>query len=220
MKKHINLIFAAAAFTAVFASCSKSEASGTNLSFVEDIPTIQAFTQEAVPLSDLEKIVKAGINTQSAMNGQPWHFSVVTNKELLDKISKDMASGMKRMSAPDGDKLPPPPPASAGAKAGMGDSPAAIIISAKDGSEFDAGLATQLMTIEAVSLGYGTKIISSPTIALNGENQAEYKKALEIPETMNAKAVILIGKYDKSKADAVTGATPRKAKDEVVSFIK
>ncbi|MBO4438208.1 MAG: nitroreductase family protein [Spirochaetaceae bacterium] len=220
MKKHINLIFAAAAFTAVFASCSKSEASGTNLSFIEDIPTIQAFTQEAVPLSDLEKIVKAGINTQSAMNGQPWHFSVVTNKELLDKISKDMASGMKRMSAPDGDKLPPPPPASSGAKAGMGDSPAAIIISAKDGSEFDAGLATQLMTIEAVSLGYGTKIISSPTIALNGENQAEYKKALEIPETMNAKAVILIGKYDKSKADAVTGATPRKAKDEVVSFIK
>ena len=219
MKKHINLIFAAAAFTAVFASCSKSEASGTNLSFIEDIPTIQAFTQEAVPLSDLEKIVKAGINTQSAMNGQPWHFSVV-NKELLDKISKDMASGMKRMSAPDGDKLPPPPPASSGAKAGMGDSPAAIIISAKDGSEFDAGLATQLMTIEAVSLGYGTKIISSPTIALNGENQAEYKKALEIPETMNAKAVILIGKYDKSKADAVTGATPRKAKDEVVSFIK
>ena len=220
MKKHINLIFAAAAFAAVFASCSKSKVSETNLSFIEDIPTIQAFTQEAVPLSDLEKIVKAGINTQSAMNGQPWHFSVVTNKELLDKISKDMASGMKRMPAPDGDKLPPPPPPSAGAKAGMGDSPAAIIISAKDGSEFDAGLATQLMTIEAVSLGYGTKIISSPTIALNGENQAEYKKALEIPETMNAKAVILIGKYDKSKADAVTGATPRKAKDEVVSFIK
>ena len=218
MKKHINLIFAAAAFTAVFASCSKSEASGTNLSFVEDIPTIQAFTQEAVSLSDLEKIVKAGINTQSAMNGQPWHFSVVTNKELLDKISKDMASGMKRMPAPDGGKMPPPAPA--GAKAGMGDSPAAIIISSKDGSEFDAGLATQLMTIEAISLGYGTKIISSPTIALNGENQAEYKKALEIPETMNAKAVILIGKYDKSKADAVTGATPRKAKDEVVSFIK
>ena len=150
---------------------------------------------------------------------QPWHFSVVTDKDLLNKISKDMASGMKRVSAPDSGKMPPPP-APAGAKAGMGDSPAAIIISAKDGSEFDAGLATQLMTIEAISLGYGTKIISSPTIALNGENQAEYKKALEIPEAMNAKAVILIGKYDKSKADAVTGATPRKDKDEVVSFIK
>jgi len=223
MKKHINLIFLAAAFTVLVVSCNKSKSSETNRTnlsvIIEDIPTIQAFTQEAVPLSDLEKIVKAGINTQSAMNGQPWHFSVVTNKDLLDKISKDMASGMKRMPAPDGGKMPPPP-APAGAKAGMGDSPAAIIISAKDGSEFDAGLATQLMTIEAISLGYGTKIISSPTIALNGENQAEYKKALEIPEAMNAKAVILIGKYDKSKADAVTGATPRKDKDEVVSFIK
>ena len=248
MKKNFlkKSTFVLAAFTAIFVvSCKKSDSAETNLSFIEDIPTIQGFTQESVPQADLEKIVAAGINSQSAMNGQPWHFSVVTNKDLLDKISKEMASGMKKRpapsDAPDGDKLPPPPdapdapgkkpdgeklpPPPAGSKkgapkAGIGDTPAAIIISAKDGSEFDAGLAAQLMAVETFALGYGAKIISSPTIVLNGENKAEYKNALGIPEEMNAKAVILIGKYDKSNADAVTGATPRKDKNEVATFVE
>ena len=236
MKKIILklLILGLAAFTAIFlVSCKKGDSAGTNLSFIEDIPTIQGFTQDAVAQADLEKIVTAGINSQSAMNGQPWHFSVVTNKDMLNKISGEMASGMKKRPAPSdapadkpaGDKLPPAPPAGAGAgnsgpKAAVGDSPVAIIISAKDGSEFDSGLAAQLMAVETFALGYGAKIISSPTMVLNGENKAEYKKALGIPEDMNAKAVLLIGKYDKSNVDAVTGATTRKDKNEVVTFIQ
>ena len=228
------LILGLAAFTAIFlVSCKKSDSAGTNLSFIEDIPTIQGFTQDAVAQVDLEKIVTAGINSQSAMNGQPWHFSVVTNKDMLNKISGEMASGMKKRPTPSdapadkpaGDKLPPAQPAGAGAgnsgpKAAVGDSPVAIIISAKDGSEFDSGLAAQLMAVETFALGYGAKIISSPTMVLNGENKAEYKKALGIPEDMNAKAVLLIGKYDKSNVDAVTGATTRKDKNEVVTFIQ
>lgn len=39
------------------------------------------------------------------------------------------------------------------------------------GSEFDARFATQLMAVEANLLGYGAKIISSPTITLNGEKK-------------------------------------------------
>ena len=62
--------------------------------------------------------------------------------------------------------------------AGMGDSPVAIIVSAKDGSDFDAGLATQIMAVESVLLGYGTKIISSPTIVLNGDEKDSYKAEL------------------------------------------
>ena len=219
------LILGLAAFTAIFlVSCKKSNSIGTNLFYIEDIPTIQGFTPEAVAQADLEKIVSSGINSQSAMNGQPWYFSVVTNKDLLDKIAKDMSSGMKRKPAPGDEMAPPPaPPAgngNAGPKAGINDAPAAIIISSKDGSEFDAGLATQLMAVETYALGYGAKIISSPTIALNGANKAEYKKALGIPEDMNAKAILLIGKYDKTNVDAVTGATTRKAKDEVSTFIQ
>ena len=87
-------------------------------------------------------------------------------------------------------------------------------------SFLDAGLATELMAVEANLLGYGAKIISSPTIALNGENKEHFKKILGIPSDMNAKAVLLIGKYDQKNLDAVTGATTRKDKSEVVTFVK
>ena len=105
-------------------------------------------------------------------------------------------------------------------KAGMGDSPVAIIVSAKDGSDFDAGLATQIMAVESVLLGYGTKIISSPTIVLNGDEKDSYKEQLGIPDGMSVKGVLLIGKADLSKADASSGATPRKDKKETVTFVK
>ena len=36
----------------------------------------------------------AGINAPSAMNGQPWHFSVVTDAAVLQQISDGMSGGM------------------------------------------------------------------------------------------------------------------------------
>ena len=227
MKKTLltALIILTAASSIVYAAGKNTEKDSAAL--IEDIATIQAFKDESIPQADIEKIVNAGINAQSAINMQPWHFSVVTNKEVLKEIAGKMKMPKmppKGVKGPDGDmKAPPAPPAGApknGAKAGMGDSPLAIIVSAKDGSELDAGLATELMTAEAVLLGYGTKIISSPTMVLNGEEKANYQKLLGIPSDMSAKAVVLIGKYDQKNLDAVSSATARKQKDEVVTFVK
>ena len=64
-------------------------------SIIGDVPTAQGFTDEAVDETDLNAILTAGVNAPSAMNKQPWHFSVVTDKEVLQKISDDMGSGMK-----------------------------------------------------------------------------------------------------------------------------
>ena len=98
--------------------------------------------------------------------------------------------------------------------------PLAIEISCKEGSEFDAGLACQNMSAEAQLLGYGTKIISSPTIALNGEEQEAFRELLGIPDDQSAVAVLLIGKADTSSdADAVSAATTRKDTDEVVTKV-
>lgn len=249
---------AMAAFSMAFVSCSKQAV--VNTSIVEDIPTVQKFKEDKIPDQDIEKIVKAGINSQSGMNMQPWHFTVITNKEILDEIGAKLKASMGNrpgkfpgkapdmkdgkippMGKPDGNfppageadgKFPPmgapdgkfPPegkfPPKFGAKAGMGDSPVAILVSAKDGADFDAGLATEMMTVQAALLGYGTKIVSSPTIVLNGEEKEEYKKSLGIPDDMSAKAVILVGYYDKAESDAVTGATPRKAAGDVVNYVK
>ena len=92
-----------------------------------------------------------------------------------------------------------------------------------DGVQIDlhhAGLACQNMSAEAQLLGYGTKIISSPTIALNGEEQEAFRELLGIPDDQSAVAVLLIGKADTSSdADAVSAATTRKDTDEVVTKV-
>ena len=116
-------------------------------------------------------------------------------------------SGGKPGSAPGG--FSP----SSGAKASLGSSPAAIIIYKDAGSkspnaDYDCGLATQNMVIAAASLGYGVKIVSSPTMTLNGSDHDAICEKLGVDPSMQAVAVLLIGRADDN-ADATSSATTR-----------
>ena len=110
-----------------------------------------------------------------------------------------------------------------GNKAGIADAPLAIIVSCVPGQELNAGLAVQNMSAEAQLLGYGSKVISSPTIALNGERRAEFAELLGIPEGQSAVAVLLVGYEDTTvdtTLDGYTGATSRSPMSEKVSYVK
>ncbi len=241
MKKYVSLILCTT--VALLSGCGAAAEPSTQndgsqesaAALVRDIATVQYFTEEAVPVEDIQLILEAGIQSPSAMNGQPWHFSAVTDAAVLQQIADDMGKGMggfpgagappKGMEMPDGATPPAGGAFSASNKAGIADAPLAIIISAKAGSEFDAGLACQNMSVEAQILGYGTKIISSTTMVLNGENQAEYKELLGIPEDMSAVAVLLVGFEDEAAtaentADAAASATARNPMDTMVTFVK
>lgn len=106
-------------------------------------------------------------------------------------------------------------------KAAIGDAALTIVISCEEGSEFSAGLAVQNMSAEAHLLGYGTKILTSPTIALNGENQEEYKALLNIPENQKIVAVLLVGKAvsGEENPDALSSATTRNDFDDMATII-
>ena len=136
-----------------------------------------------------------------------------------------MPEGMEGKQPPaDAPKdAPKPPEGGAGFskmpnKAGVGDAPLTIVISCKEGSELDAGLAVQNMSAEAQLLGYGTKIMTAPTMALNND---EYKEMLSVPEGQKIAAVLIVGKpaTEKDNPDAVSSATTRNAFDEVVTII-
>ena len=269
---------------------TSSAASADPVTVLRDIATTQYFTEEAVAQADVETIVQAGINAPSAMNGQPWHFSVITDNAVLEQISGGMGGGMnfggmapggsdesmtppampedmalpentekpedtkmpagmpdgmekpEGMNFPDGMEPPEgmnfpggmetpegmtPPAAPQGgfggtAKAGITDAPLVIVISCANGSELDAGLACQNMSATAQLLGYGTKIISSPTMVLNGADQDTYRELLGIPQDYSAAAILLIGHEDTSvdtNADGYTGATARNSAEQVVTYI-
>ena len=114
-------------------------------------------------------------------------------------------------------------PASSGtAKAGLGDSPAAIIIYRNDATsspnaDFDCGLATQNMVIAAAALGYGVKIVSSPTMTLNGADHDTICEKLGVDKSLQAVAVLLIGPAD---TDAVTSATTRETLETRATIIE
>ena len=111
-------------------------------------------------------------------------------------------------------------PASTGAaKAGLGDSPVAIVIymnpaTASPDPNFDCGLACQNMVVAANALGYGTKIISAPTMTLNGAQHDALCELLGVDKAYTAVAVLLIGKAD---VDAASSASVRSTVEEKVS---
>ena len=306
MKKYVPLLAAVAAVS-LLCGCSQTDTQSNTatpqtpteavqtadtgaLERIIDMETTQYFTDAPVSEQDVETILAAGVNAPSAMNGQPWHFSVITDKTVLEQINQDMSGGMnfggtlpdgmtapdnlpEGMQMPDGAGMTPPggtegtqppegftlpegftptegsipsgsftppegtsdgtPPSGfpggtgsgfggGSTKAGITDAPLAIVISCTDGSELDAGLACQNMSAAAQLLGYGTKIVSAPTMALNGAKQAEYRELLGIPENQSAAAILLIGEADTSvdtTADTYTGATTRNPLSDMVTYV-
>jgi len=217
-----------AAITFLSSSAKVKNSSSDNLlKTLEDIPTIQAFLKDPVPEADLIRIVNAGINAPSGMNRQPWHFTVISNPEEIEKLAAAQKESMKNM------KFPPMPPkdvqmpagerpkmpAGNGPKSGLGDSPVVIVISCVPGSEFDAGLACECMNDMANLLGYGTKIVGSVTMLFNGEKKADYYEKFQIPEGQEIIEAILLGKVNTEGYDAISSASPRNPVEKVVTFL-
>lgn len=227
----VLLVFSLGLFTAAGAESA--------LETILSTGTAQAFTSDAVPDEDIQKILQAGVSTASAINQQPWYFVAITNQDLMKEIAgsgMSFGSRPEGMAPPEGASMPEgagAPPAgdrpaggerpsmpggfSGGAKASLGDSPLAVVVymntaSKSPSPEYDCGLATQNMVIAASALGYGVKIVSSPTMSLNGENHDAICEKLGIDTGLKAVAVLLIGKTDTS-VDSVSGASTRDALD-------
>ena len=50
--------------------------------------SVRSYLDKEVEQEKIEKILKAGMQAPSAMNGQPWEFIVVKGKENLEKLAK------------------------------------------------------------------------------------------------------------------------------------
>ncbi len=111
-----------------------------------------------------------------------------------------------------------------GAKASLGSSPVAIVIymnekTSSPNASFDCGLACQNMFIAAKALGYGAKIVSSPTMQLNSQNHDALCEKLGVDPSYTAVAVLLIGRESEA-VDGTSGSSVRNGVEEKVSIIK
>jgi nitroreductase len=145
-----------------------------------------------VPVTDqqTDMIVQCGIKAPSSRNGQPWHFTVLKNEAVMKEIIPNITPGN-----------------------------VIIVISGKVSQsgatpDFDCGLTTQNMFVAATSMGLGARIYGGPIAAAR-----EKREKLQIPEGFTPVIMLRVGNIEKG-TDAVSGASPRKAKEEIVNWVR
>lgn len=174
--------------------------------------SIRQYKAEQLTDSELQHILDSALYAPNAMNQQKWHFTVIQNKDMLDrmvKIIKEniMNSGneflMQRASAPDYHTFY--------------NAPTVILISGDEKAQWiqiDCGLAAQNITLAAESLNIGSCVITSSGFLFASEKGNQFKKELGIPEGYSHICTIALG-YKTSENPAV----PPRNKD-VINYVR
>ena len=151
----------------------------------------------------LERIMEAGRVAPSACNGQPWHFTVITDKELLPQVGKATASlGMNKF-VKDASALVLITHESTNLTSRLG-----CGIKDKDFPMMDLGIASAYITLAAEDEGVGSCI-------LGWFDEKKIKQLAGIPEKKRLMLIIALGYAAKPKRKKV-----RKEWEKVVSFEK
>lgn len=148
------------------------------LSAIADRRSIRGYEPQQISKEQLDALLLAAVQSPSAHNEQPWHFSVVQNAELLNKISDEAVKVFNREGSI------------------FYGAPTAIFISCKMEERWppvDCGIAVQTIAIAAQALGLGSVILGLPDPAFNGPHGDEFKKACKFPEGYNFAVAIAVG---------------------------
>ena len=66
----------------------KQETSEVVLNNILKRTSVRSYLDKSIEDDKIEKLLRAGMAAPTAVNKQPWHFVVVTDKSLLQKLSK------------------------------------------------------------------------------------------------------------------------------------
>jgi nitroreductase len=142
--------------------------------------SIRSYEAGPVEKEKIAAILKCGQYAPSAMNRQPWHFTVITDRKVLDKISAANQQVLLQ-SRDEQVRLRAQEP---GFDSFRG-APAAIIVSGDKEAKFapaDCANAVQNMALAAYSLGLGSCYLASFKIALEKPEGAQLLRELRIPD--------------------------------------
>jgi nitroreductase len=167
--------------------------------------SIRNFSDKMISEEELKTIVECGIFAPSAKNKQDWHFTVITNKDRIDEISRLSLDGMERIGIEKEDDYHL-----------FYHAPVVIVLSSKVGgySGINAGCACENMAIAAQSLGIGSCIVGQTRYMYHQASKQEMDQLLRIPDGFEHDVSICFG-YPKGDAPK---AKPRK--ENVVDYIR
>ena len=166
--------------------------------------SVREYTAQAVEDAVVDRLLAAAVSAPSAHNGQPWRFTVVRDRALLDRLS-DEAKAFRLATANLDER----------GRARMADpnyhllhhAPALVLISAVEASTWaveDCALAAENLMLTAFSLGLGSCWIGYVQAYLN---TADGKRLFRLPEACVPVAPIVIG-YPTSQPAPTSRSEP------------
>lgn len=161
---------------------------------IENIMTrvsVRQFTSEPIAKTDLQVILKAGLQAPSAMNAQDWQVRIVTNQEMLNTLSgfmlkTEMGKGMA-------ERL--------GGKNAFANAPAVAFVAAETGDKAtaynreDTALLSENILLTAHALGLGATYQAAPARMINDSAEAKdyLKAAFGFPDNAELINIIIMG---------------------------
>ena len=128
--------------------------------------SVRAYTGEAIPKGDLEKIVNAGRWAASGNNRQPWDFIVVTDRAMIEKL-KVASEWMDKAGA----------------------IIAVVMDPSSDWWVEDGSAAVENMLIASTALGYGSCWLEGYTLRL----EEQIKDLLNVPKEKRLLTLVPLG---------------------------
>ncbi|GHO62736.1 NADH dehydrogenase [Ktedonobacter sp. SOSP1-52] len=132
---------------------------------VRTVLAVRQYQEKPVPEDAVRQIVEAGHLTASSMNGQPWHFIVIEDRETMGQLATLARSGPYIAQAP------------LAIVVGMEQSPFAVS---------DASRAIQSMILTAWARGIGSNWVGF-------NNLQDVRPLLGIPENIEILAIVPFG---------------------------
>lgn len=142
--------------------------------------SVRSYLDKSVEEEKIEKLLRAGMAAPTAKNKQPWHFVVVTDKSLLQKLSKANPSAEMVARAPLAIVV-------------CGDMSKALDGNAREFWVQDCSAASENILLAATGLGLGAVWTSTYP---SEERCAAVSEVLGLPETLIPLNTIVIGYPD------------------------
>ncbi|NLM52783.1 MAG: nitroreductase family protein [Firmicutes bacterium] len=150
------------------------------LKVIKSRRSIRQFTEKQLREEDLQAILEAALFAPSAGNAQPWHFTVIQNKTIIDEL----AQAAKAVIAASG-RSPYQEMAQREDFHVFYHAPTIIIVSGNPKAGFihaDCAAAAQNILLAAEALGLGSCWIGLVMMLLQGEQKEKWCSRLEIPQ--------------------------------------
>ena len=149
------------------------------LNAISDRRSIRGYKPGPITKEQLDAILKAAMESPSARNLQPWHFTVVHNQPIIKEVNDEANKIFGRT-----DDI-------------FYGAPTAIFISSDTSNEkwgrLDSGIAVQTIALAAQSLGLGSVILGLPDAAFKGPRAEYFNNLLKFPEGHQFAVAIAIG---------------------------